>query len=121
VSAARRLPAFAQDLAEARRRGLTLKNPTVSVGLGWRRPLLGYGASIPPHDNPSALSWGWVRGLDVIVWHRGEPAARVRAAVRAIQPALPRSLTVISVVEPDEGTGRIFVIKRHPNVNSRAA
>ncbi|MCE7876632.1 MAG: hypothetical protein DYH14_04720 [Betaproteobacteria bacterium PRO3] len=112
MTAARRLPAFAGDLADARRRGFTLRNPTVSVGLGWRRPTIGFGVAIPPHEEPAALEWGWARGLDVILWHRGEPAARVRAAVRAIRAARPRRLVIVSVGNPEDGRGRIINIIR---------
>jgi hypothetical protein len=94
----RPLPAYAADLAAARRRGFTLRKPIVSVVLHWRdRPLLGYGVVVPDDRDPAQLDWTWVRGLDVFVFRRGDASARVMAAVRAIETAGPRHLFVVDV------------------------
>lgn len=96
-----RLPAYAKELAEARRRGLTLKDPTVSVVLnGLRRPTIGYGVCVPDDRDPAALDWTWTRGLEVIIFYRGEPQERVRGAVGSIKLARPKRLLVIDCANP---------------------
>ncbi len=105
----RSLPAYARALADARRRGLTLKDPTVSVALhGLRRPGIGYGVSIPDDRDPAALDWGWCRDLEVIVFRRGELKDRVQSAIKAIRKARPKRLLlidctprVISIIDPN--------------------
>lgn len=92
------LPAHAKWLSDARRRGMTLKDPLVTVALHWRaRPVIGYGVVVPDQRSPADLDWSWVRGLEVLIWRRGDAAARVMDAVRAIEAARPRRLLVIDV------------------------
>lgn len=92
------LPAYATDLANARRKGLTLRNPTVSVVLHWRRrPSIGYGVVVPDAADPAALDWSWCRNLEVIVFRRSDAAARVVRTVAAIERARPRRLLVVDV------------------------
>ncbi len=95
------LPAYARELADARRRGLTLRDPTVSVALhGLRRPIIGYGVCVPDDRDPAALDWAWRRGLDVIVFRRGEDKDRVRSAIQAIKRARPKRLLLIECDDP---------------------
>jgi len=106
---ANRLPAYARELADARRRGLTLKHPTVSVALhGLRRPAIGYGVCVPDDRDPAALDWGWCRGLEVIVFRRGELKDRAQSAIKAIRKARPKRLLLIdctprliSIIDPN--------------------
>lgn len=98
---ARPLPAYARELADARRRGMTLRNPLVSVALHWRnRPGLGYGVVVPYDRDPGEFDWFWVRGLEVLVVREGDAAGRVDAAVRAIAAARPKRLLVVDIVDP---------------------
>lgn len=102
------LPAYARELADARRRGLTLRHGTVSVALsGHRRPRIGFGVVVFADRDPGRLDWSWTRALDVMILRRGEPVERVRAAARAIRAANPRRLLVI-----DYGDHRIVSIVR---------
>lgn len=96
------LPAYARELADARRRGLTLRNPTVSVVLhGLRRPCVGWGVTVPDDRDPVALDWGFVRRLDVIVFRRvGDSPERLAAAIAAITRCQPRRLLVIDCQDP---------------------
>ena len=56
MSAARRLPAFAKDLANARAQGFTLADRTVSVALSWRRrPRIGYGVIVGENQSHNAI------------------------------------------------------------------
>jgi hypothetical protein len=94
------LPAYARELADARRRGMTLRRPVVSVALHWRsRPAIGYGVVVPNDRDPARLDWTWCRNLDVIVIREGDASERVMAALRAIEYARPRRLVVVDIVE----------------------
>jgi hypothetical protein len=104
------LPPYAKAVADARRRGLTLRNPSVSVRLHWGpRPRCGYGVVVPDESSPADLEWSWARGLEVIIFKQGDSAERVTQAIAAIEPWRPRRLLVvdfidnrtISVVEPE--------------------
>jgi hypothetical protein len=96
------LPAYAADLASARRRGLTLRKPLVSVALHWRaRPTLGYGVVVPDDVDPVALDWSWARNLEVIVLREGDASERLLAALRAIEAVSPRRLLVLDMIEPN--------------------
>ena len=98
MSAARRLPAYARDLANARALGYTLADRTVSVALSWRRrPIIGYGVVVGDDEAPEQMDWTWVRGLEVLLWRREESDDRVRAAAHAIRLALPRRLVIVDV------------------------
>ena len=95
------LPAYARELADARKRGLTLRNPTVSVALhGLRRPSIGYGVCVPEDKNPSSLDWTFCRDLEVIIFRRGDPLQRVIQAATAITGANPKRLVVVDSVDP---------------------
>jgi hypothetical protein len=107
----KRLPAYARELADARRRGMTLRDPTCSVALsGLRRPRIGFGVTVPDDVDPADLDWSWTRGLDVLVLRRIEPIERARAAVRAIRAAGAARLVmvdlsaprIISIVDPEK-------------------
>jgi hypothetical protein len=90
------LPAYAKELADRRRRGFTLASPLVTVTLHWRRrPTIGYGVVVPTGAEPHELAWGWVRGLEVIVFVRGDRPDRVSAAASAIASAAPRRLLIV--------------------------
>jgi hypothetical protein len=103
-----RLPAFAKDLAQARREGMTLRDPTVSVWLHWRsRPRLGYGVVVRDQDDPAELDWSFLVGLEVLLFARGDAKDRVRAAARAIRAARPSRLLIIDCEDP-----KIVVIVR---------
>jgi len=92
------LPAYAKELAERRRRGMTLRDPTVSVRLsGFRRPGIGYGVLIRDDTDPLSLQWSWARGLEVLVFYRGEGRERLTSALTAIESACPRRLLVIDL------------------------
>lgn len=96
-----RLPAYAKDLAQARRDGLTLRDPTCSVALsGFRRPRIGYGVTVPDDVDPANLDWSWTRGLEVLVLRRDEPIERARAAVRAIRTAGAARLVMVDFSQP---------------------
>jgi hypothetical protein len=98
----RQLPAYAAQLAEARRRGLTLRKPVISVALHWRtRPTIGYGVVVPDDREPALLDWTWTRDLEVIVLRQGDASERLMAALRAIEAAGPRRLLVVDIVEPN--------------------
>ncbi|MFO1324170.1 MAG: hypothetical protein U1F15_08900 [Burkholderiales bacterium] len=82
---------------------MTLRNPTVSVALHWRkRPAIGYGVCVPDDASPDSLDWSWTRNLEVIIFRRGDAQERVQQAVRAIEDCRPRRLLVIDVVEHDD-------------------
>lgn len=107
------LPAYARELADARRRGLTLADPVVSVRLhGLQRGGIGYGVAVPDDREPGALDWGWTRGLDVLVFRRGESEQRVADALRAIKACRPRRLLVIDATDPQ--VARIHVVIAAP-------
>jgi hypothetical protein len=94
----RPLPAYARELADARRRGLTLRKPLVSVALHWRsRPAIGYGVVVPDDSDPRCLDWSWCLRLDVIVLRQGDATDRLMDALRAIEAAHPRRLVVVDV------------------------
>lgn len=120
MSAARRLPAYASDLADARRRGFTLRNKLVGVGLGWHRPGYGYGVCVPNDTDPAVLDWSWCRGLHVMIERHGEPADRVRAAVRAIRAARPDRLLVLDITV-DETRGSKIINIINPDEYGRAS
>ena len=101
------LPPHARELAEARERGLTLRHGYVAVSFGWRRPVNGYGVTLPDDRDPGAFDWSWARGLDVLLWRRGDPVQRVLAAVSAIRAASPRRIVVVDVLDSGR-CGRIF-------------
>jgi len=115
MAESRRLPAYAAPLADARRRGFTLRDPVVSVGLHWRkrRPGIGFGVVVPDDVDPATLDWSFVRGLEVLLWRRGDPRERVRAAIRAIRASRPCRLVVVDVTE--SRNGRIYSILRPEN------
>jgi len=107
----RPLPAYAKPVSDARRRGLTLREPSVSVRLHWgRRPIVGYGVIVPDEKNPGDLEWAWVRGLEVMIYKEGDSPDRILQAIAAIEACKPRRLLVvdflddkiISFVEPVE-------------------
>ena len=90
------LPAYAKAVADARRKGLTLRNPGVSVRLHWGpRPVIGYGVIVPDDRSPRDLDWAWVRGLDVMIYKDGDAADRVEQAVKAIEAFRPRRLLAV--------------------------
>lgn len=99
---ASKVPAYAAQLASARRRGLTLRKPLVSVALHWReRPAIGYGVVVPDDADPAALDWSWARNLEVIVLRQGDSSSRLLTALRAIEAASPRRLLVLDMLEPN--------------------
>ena len=52
----------------------------------WRkRPGIGYGVVVPDDRDPSRLDWSFCRNLEVFVLREGDAAARVMAALRAIE------------------------------------
>ena len=103
------LPAYAADIAAARRRGMTLRNPTVWVELSWRkraadagpRPMLGgQPIVIVPNDaEPGALDWSWTRSLEVNIFWRDGDEDRLRSAVAAIAAARPAGILVIDCTD----------------------
>jgi hypothetical protein len=96
----KRLPAFARELADIRRRGLTLKHPLVSVRLhGLSRSTIGYGVCLPDDLDAHECDWSFLRNLDVIIIRRGDSADRVMATVRAIESAQPRRLIVLDMLD----------------------
>lgn len=101
------LPPHARELADARARGLTLKRGYVALAFGWRRPTNGYGVTVPADRDPAVFDWSWARGLDVLLWRRGEPVERVRAVVTALRLAAPRRVIVVDVLDGGRG-GRIL-------------
>jgi hypothetical protein len=100
-SQSKRLPAHARELALARARGMTLRDPTVSVRLsGFRRAGVGYGVNVPSDLDPAECDWSWTRGLEVLVFRRHEPSERLMRALHAIEDARPRRLLVVDVSDP---------------------
>ena len=107
------LPAYARELADARRRRLRPRDPTVSIVLHWRaRPCIGYGVVVSDADDPSALDWTFLRGLDAILWRFGDEPARVRAAVGAIRAARPRRLLILDIACAEGEVSRIVNVVR---------
>lgn len=116
---AKRLPPYARPLIELRRQGLRPAGQTVIVLLDrWppsehvgidsegevikpgRAPQLQYPkVTIPPDSEPSALDFGFLRDLEVIVgvWRSSTEPPRVRAALRAILAADPRMLLALDM------------------------
>lgn len=96
----RPLPAYAKAVAEARRRGLTLRDRGVSVQLHWgRRPTVGYGVVVADDRNPEDCDWTWVRGLDVMIYQDGDAGDRVAQAVAVIETCHPRRLLVVDFID----------------------
>lgn len=95
----RSIPPGAGELARVRRQGLIPTNRQVEVVLGWkwcRTPLFGVvRVIVPDQDDPASFDWRFVRGLDVVVLVRREPACRVKAALDAIRPNQPRRLLAV--------------------------
>jgi hypothetical protein len=101
---AKRLPAYARPLAEARRQGLRPASNTVKVFLDFwpprNRPAHVWIPSvvIPVDADPQALLWSFLEGLDAILLVRQELSApeRVRSALRAILMGNPTRLVVLA-------------------------
>lgn len=99
----RRLPAYARELVDARRRGLVPVTPTgwLIVALGWpmhRRIAVHHPRVVVPVDaDPRDLDFRFSAGLDVLLAHAPLDRADAHALGDALWACRPRSLTAAPV------------------------
>jgi hypothetical protein len=108
VSDRRRLPAYAADLAKARRRGMAPRRlgfGHVAVVLGWQnRASAGLHRIVFPPDAPLAeLDLACFAGLNVFMTHTEAESARAAEAVERLLAADARWVEAVNLDALDRG------------------
>ena len=106
----RRLPAFAAELAAARRRGLVPRRlgfGHVAVVLNWdNRATAGlYLIVFPPDVHPAALDLTFLAGLHILLTHFDSESDRAAAAVDALLTAGADRVDAANLDAIDRGEG----------------
>jgi hypothetical protein len=94
-----RVPPYAGDIAQARRRGLVPARGEVWICCDfWANPAPGREiVVVPPGEAPQGFAWWWLADLSVIIWWRScvTPPERLDALAQAILTVNPVRLHAI--------------------------
>jgi hypothetical protein len=99
----RRLPAYARELADARRQGLVPDVGFIVVAMDWD---LGGSMDglvrvvVPPNHEPSKMDFSFLAGLNVILVHRDTDRDRATAIADQLQAVRLGELAIINVDLP---------------------